>query len=259
MSVEPRIEVVSARWEAPARVRAVTTLRDGGVSTGPFASLNMGGHVGDEPARVQENRRRARAVLGLPGEPRWLTQTHGSRCIDLATAAGDEEADGSYTDAPGRVCAVLTADCLPLFVCDAAGERVGLFHVGWRGLAAGIVEQALAVFAGRRGLHCWLGPAIGPDAFEVGAEVCETLVEPDNRSCFSPSRNPGRWMADLYGLVAHRLRRGGVDEVSWDRRACTYGDAERFFSYRRSPRCGRMASLAWLEDAPPGDADAGRV
>lgn len=248
MAEPERIETMPARWRAPPRVRALTTLRRGGVSTGPFATLNMAGHVGDTPAHVAENRRRVRCALELPGEPRWLNQVHGTRCVDLADAGAAEEADGSYTDAPGNVCAVLTADCLPLFVCDAAGERAGLFHVGWKGLAAGMVEQVLAIFAGRPGIHCWLGPAIGPGAFEVGREVRDALEAAGNEDCFTPSVNPGRWMADLYGLVAHRLRRGGAWEVSWDENACTRDDPERFFSYRRSPRCGRMASLIWIDD-----------
>lgn len=144
-----RIEVMPTRWPAPPAVRAVTTLRGGGVSAGPYASLNLGGHVGDRSEHVAENRRRVRDGLGLPAEPTWLNQVHGVRCVDLSEAGVGEEADGSYTRSPGRVCAVLTADCLPLFLCDGAGGQVGLFHVGWRGLAAGIVEHALSVFASR--------------------------------------------------------------------------------------------------------------
>lgn len=238
---------MAARWNAPARVRAVTSLRRGGVSTGPYASLNLGDRAGDDPVRVTENRRRLRYALNLPDEPFWLKQMHSTRCIDLAVAGADGEADGAFATGPGRVCAVLTADCLPLFASDARGERVGLFHVGWKGLAAGIVEQALSLFADRGDMHCWLGAAIGPGAFEVGPEVRDALEAPGNDSCFAPSVNEGRWMADLYGLVAHRLRRGGVDEVSWDPTACTYNDSERFFSYRRSHRCGRMASLIWID------------
>lgn len=242
-----RIDRMPARWNAPHRVRALTTLRWGGVSTGPFASLNMGGRVGDNPAHVAENRRRVRRALSVPGEPRWLKQVHGTRCVDIADTGAGEEADGGYTSVPGEVCAVLSADCLPLFVCDADGERVGLFHVGWKGLAAGIVEQALSVFRDRRDVHCWLGPAIGSRVFEVGPEVREVLEAAGNESCFTPSTNTGRWMTDLYGLVEHRLRLGGVHNVSWDKNACTYENADRFFSYRRFQRCGRMASLIWIE------------
>lgn len=243
-----RIDAVPARWQAPPRVRALTTLRGGGVSPGPFASLNLGDHVGDDPAHVAENRRRLRRVLNVPDEPRWLKQVHGARCVELAVAGAGEEADGSYTGSPGKVCTVLTADCLPLFICDAEGEQVGLFHVGWKGLAAGIVEQAMSVFAGCRDVHCWFGPAIGPGAFEVGPEVRDALGAAGNESCFTPSTNTGRWMVDLYGLVAHRLHQRGVQKVSWDETVCTYNDANRFFSYRRSQRCGRMASLIWIDE-----------
>lgn len=247
MPAADRIEMMPARWEAPRRVRAFTTLRGGGVSGGEFASLNLGTRAGDDPARVAENRRLVREALDIPAEPAWLKQVHGAHCVDAGAAGPEPGADGSHTDSPGRVCAVLTADCLPLFVCDANAGRVGLFHVGWRGLAAGIVEQALAVFAGRAGIHCWLGPAIGPDAFEIGPEVRDALAAPGNEACFEPSMNEDRWMADLYGLVAHRLRRGGVANVAWDAGACTHRDAGRFFSHRRSGRCGRMASLIWIE------------
>lgn len=244
---EPDIQVIRPRWNAPERVRALTTLRRGGVSTGPFAGLNLGSRAGDEPGNVARNRLLLRSTCNLPGEPVWLKQVHGTRCIDLSHAAEDEEADGSYTDEPGRVCAVLTADCLPLFVSDANGERVGLFHVGWRGLAAGIVEQALSIFAGRPDVLCWLGPSIGPAAFEIGLEVREALEQPGNETCFTPSQNAGHWMADLYRLVVHRLHRGDVRKVGWDETACTYSDTERFFSYRRSRECGRMASLIWID------------
>ncbi|MBS1269087.1 MAG: Polyphenol oxidase [Gammaproteobacteria bacterium] len=247
METTKELDVLPARWSAPRHVRAMTTLRRGGVSTGPFATLNLGISVGDAPGNVSENRRRLRRVLAMPGDPKWVTQVHGTRCLDIADARDGEEADGSFTNAPGRVCAVLSADCLPLFICDTEGERVGLFHVGWKGLAAGILDRALSIFADRPDVHCWFGPSIGPNAFEVGPEVREALEAPGNESCFSASTNPGRWMADLYNLVAHRLRQGGVNNVAWDRTACTYSDAERFFSYRRFARCGRMASLIWIE------------
>ncbi|MDZ7840804.1 MAG: peptidoglycan editing factor PgeF [Gammaproteobacteria bacterium] len=247
MADSERIEVMPARWPAPPGVRAVTTLRGGGVSEGGFASLNLGGHVGDRPEHVAENRRRVRDGLGLPVEPAWLNQVHGTRCVDLGMEGIGGEADGSYTSSPERVCAVLTADCLPLFLCDGAGGQVGLFHVGWRGLAAGIVEHALSAFASRSAVLGWLGPSIGPGAFEVGPEVRDALAASGNDHCFTPSVNAGRWMADLYGLVAHRLRRGGLEHVSWDPAACTRSDSTRFFSHRRSQPCGRMASLIWID------------
>lgn len=246
MTTSKAVQVLSARWWAPAHVHAVTTLRAGGVSKGPYESLNLGMRAGDEPGNVAENRRRLRRELELPGEPRWLKQVHGRGCIDIA-ATGEEEADGGYTSQPRRICAVLTADCLPLFMCDPAGERVGLFHVGWRGLAAGMVETAWSCFDRDPGVHCWLGPAIGPEAFEIGPEVREALLQPGNESCFTPSPNPGRYRADLYGLVARRLKQGGVRNVDWDGAVCTYRDEARFFSHRRSGECGRMASLIWMD------------
>lgn len=241
------LAVLGARWRAPPRVRAVTTLRRGGVSEGRFASLNLAAHVDDHIEHVRENRRRLRRALALPGEPCWLQQVHGTRCVDLAEAAGNEVADGSYTTRPALVCAVLSADCLPLFVSGSAGDCVGLFHVGWRGLAGGMVERALEVFAGTRDVHCWLGPAIGPAAFEVGPEVREALALGGNDGCFAPAARPGHWLADLYALTAHRLRRGGVADIDWDPAACTFSDAARFFSHRRGAPCGRMASLIWIQ------------
>jgi polyphenol oxidase len=248
MTRHERIEALPARWQAPRRVRALTTLRRGGVSTGPYASLNMAAHVGDEPdprggeppPRAARPGHSGRAGMVAPG-----TRVH---CIELGDAGGAEPADGSYTGSVGAVCAVLTADCLPLFVCDADAERVGLFHVGWKGLAAGMVERALSIFADQRDIHCWLGPCIGPGAFEIGPEVRDALAAPGNDTCFRPSTNPGRWMADLYELVAHRLGCGGVDRVDWDAAACTWSDEQRFFSYRRAGQCGRMASLIWIDD-----------
>jgi len=240
------VEYLTAGWHAPARVRAVTTLRRGGVSRDGFKSLNLGSRTRDDPGCVAENRRRLRRALELPAEPAWLRQVHGGECVRLEQALVEPEADGSFTETPGRACAVLTADCLPLFVCDDRASRVGLFHVGWRGLATGIVERALTAFEDKPGIHCWLGPAIGPGAFEVGPEVRDALALPGNEACFRPSLNAGRFLADLYGLVAHRLERGGVKQVDWDADACTYGDPGRFFSHRRDPQCGRMASLIWI-------------
>lgn len=246
MAGDEAVEAIAAGWNAPPGVRAFTTLRRGGISTGPYESLNLGTRAGDDPGHVAENRRRLRRALNVPGEPAWLQQVHGTRCIDVGNAGPDEEADGGYTGAAGPVCAVLTADCLPLFVADVDGGRVGLFHVGWKGLAAGVVERALLVFDGRD-IRCWLGPSIGPDAFEIGPEVRDALALRGNESCFKPSMNEDRWMADLYRLVAHRLHRAGVRDVGWDETACTYSDPVRFFSYRRSKRCGRMASLIWID------------
>ncbi|HEX9627286.1 MAG TPA: peptidoglycan editing factor PgeF [Acidiferrobacterales bacterium] len=244
-------DYLHADWPAPPWVHAVTTTRSGGVSAAPYASFNLGDHVGDDPAAVRVNRAALRADLGLPAEPLWLTQVHGTRIVDARRAAPGAEADGAVTPAPGIVCAVLTADCLPVFVCDRAGTRAALVHAGWRGLAAGAVERAVEALGlpGER-LLAWLGPAIGPAAFEVGAEVRDAFVAHDRAAAadFHDGRD-GRFRADLYGLARRRLAARGVTAVSGGRR-CTHGEADRFFSFRRDGRCGRMASLIWLDPAP---------
>ena len=242
------IECVLANWPAPARVKAATTTRAGGSSQGRFTSLNLGEGIGDDPARVRENRQRMRRVLDLPSEPVWIKQVHGNRVLNAGEAIDDLTADGSYCIAPGVVCAILTADCLPVFFCDREGTRVALVHAGWRGLAAGVIAAAVSclnVPPGR--LLAWLGPAIGPTAYEVGEDVRCAFLEQDkeNAQAFVPGR-PDRWMADLYSLARRQLTRVGVVKI-YGGSFCTYGESERFFSYRRDGQCGRMASLIWME------------
>jgi len=244
-------------WPAPAAVRAVVTSRHGGVSTGPYASMNPADHVGDAPAAVAVNRRRLEQLLQLPAAPVWLQQVHGTGVVDAAAVHGPVQADAAYACQPGVVCAVLTADCLPLLLCDRAGSRVAAAHAGWRGLAAGVIEQTVAAL-GRPGdaLLAWLGPAIGPSAYEVGSEVRDTFLahDPQAAAAFSPA--PGGWRADLYRLARQRLADCGVRAVSGGNH-CTFTEAGRFFSYRRDGVTGRIASLIWLQDGVPGDA--GRV
>lgn len=236
-------------WPAPPLVRAACTTRRGGVSRGPYASWNLGDHVGDDPQAVAANRARLRERLGLPAEPRWLRQVHG--CVVAESPVGPDvcEADAAVAFGPGQVCAVLTADCLPLLFCDRAATRVAAVHAGWRGLAAGVIEAAVARLAvAPEELLCWLGPAIGRDAFEVGEEVRHAFNAqgPSGaEAAFRPSSG-GRWLADLYALAELRLRALGVPRV-WGGGLCTYTDAERFFSYRRDGTTGRMASLVWIE------------
>ena len=235
-------------WPAPPGVRAAITLRGGGVSAPPYDTLNLAAHVGDDPAAVAENRRRVARVLRLPAEPVWLTQVHGCRVADASRAATGCEADAAFADGPGQVCAVLTADCLPLLVTDRAGAQVAAVHAGWRGLAAGVVEAALDRFRGAaEDLVVWLGPAIGPRAFEVGAEVREVFVapDPDAAACFVATR-PGHWLADIYALARRRLSRFGAGFVGGGG-YCTVSEAARFYSYRRDGFTGRMASLVWIE------------
>jgi len=234
-------------WPAPPTVRACVTTRHGGVSDGPFASLNLADHVGDDPAAVAMNRSLLRAALDLPAEPVWLEQVHGNRVVDLdRDLLPRPRGDAAVSRRPGAVCAVLTADCLPVLLCDRAGTVVGAAHAGWRGLAAGVVE-ALAAAMGRPGteLIAWLGPAIGPAAFVVGPEVhaCFTQRDPGAAACFR-RHGEGRWRADLYALARRRLEALGVEVHGGG--FCTVSD-DRFFSYRRDGVTGRMAALIWRE------------
>lgn len=242
-----RIEVIPARWQAPSNVHAFTTCRAGGVSNGAYGSLNLGNHVGDDPLAVSENRARVRRRFSLPAEPVWLRQVHGDRIVCADDGGSGEEADGSFTTTPGTVCAIMTADCLPLFLCSAGGERVGLFHIGWRGLAGGLAGEAARSFGRSAGTLAWLGPAIGPGSFEIGDEV-KSEIESNLRcrpECFVPARG-GKWLANLYALTAGELEREGV-VCSYDDSLCTFADPARFFSHRRRNPCGRMASLIWIE------------
>ncbi|MCM2330885.1 conserved hypothetical protein [Geopseudomonas sagittaria] len=233
-------------WPAPAKVRACVTSRAGGVSQAPFDSCNLGDHVGDDPAAVAENRRRLQALLGC--RPAWLSQVHGVAVVE-ADPARVAEADASWSATPGVACTIMTADCLPVLFCDRAGSRVAAAHAGWRGLAAGVLEASVAALGCPQSeVLVWLGPAIGPRAFEVGAEVREAFVaqHAEAAEAFVPSVNPERFMADLYRLARIRLAAIGVTAV-YGGGLCTFSDAERFYSYRREPRTGRLASLIWLE------------
>lgn len=239
---------IAPDWPAPPNVRAVTTTRLGGVSAPPFSSLNLAGHVGDDPAAVAENRARLARAADLPAEPRWLNQVHGCRVVEAGEVAAGCEADAAATDRAGVVCAVLTADCLPVLLCNAAGTRVAAAHAGWRGLAGGVLEAAVAGFGGGEVL-AWLGPAIGPDAFEVGPEVRAAFVgaDPAAAAAFRPGRDD-RFLADLYALARRRLAAAGVSAVHGGG-LCTYHEANRFYSYRRDGQTGRMASLIWRTGA----------
>ncbi len=233
-------------WPAPASVRALVTTRAGGVSGGAYRSLNLGEHVGDDPEHVRRNRARLRARL--PADPVWLAQTHGTDVVDAARTHAGASADGAYTRARKTVCAVLTADCLPVFVCNRQGTEVALLHAGWRGRAAGILERGLAALQSPAAeLLVWLGPAISAKAYEVGDEVREVFVSRDIEAsaAFVPGR-PGKWCLDLYGLARHRLRRQGVRAI-YGGNYCTAMQPELFFSHRRDGATGRMASLIWLE------------
>lgn len=232
-------------WPAPAGVRACVTTRAGGVSVAPFDSFNLGDHVGDDPVAVAHNRHRLTHIFDV--QPAWLSQVHG---VVVAPATPDQiaEADASWTATPGIACTVMTADCLPALFCDRAGTRVAAAHAGWRGLAAGVLEAAAqSLNVEPQDILVWLGPAIGPKAFEVGGEVREVFIKdlPDAAAAFVPSINEGRYMADIYELARLRLARCGITAV-YGGGFCTVTDP-RFFSYRRSSRTGRFASLVWIE------------
>lgn len=235
-------------WPAPGHVKALTTTRQGGVSRPPYESLNLAQHVGDDPVAVARNRARLRETCGLPEEPFWLHQVHGCRVADSASEGPGCEADAVLSRQPGRICAVLTADCLPILMTDRDGRAVCAVHAGWRGLASGVVESAVSHLPSPpQGLLVWLGPAIGPDAFEVGDEVREAFVaqcDEDEQAFRKNGR--GRWLADIYELARLRLRRLGVGYVGGGG-YCTSTQSSLFYSYRREGATGRMASLIWLD------------
>ncbi|MPS79074.1 MAG: peptidoglycan editing factor PgeF [Achromobacter sp.] len=229
------------------------TTRAGGVGVAPHDTLNLGRRAGDDPDTVTENRRRVRAAV--PGEPLWLRQVHGSEVVDADAAdLPDEPAvDASVTARPGRVLAIMVADCLPVVIADADGRVLGAAHAGWRGLAGGVLEHTLAAMRAKApeasGWRAWVGPGIGPREFEVGQDVLDAFLadDPATRRFFEPRPGlSGKWLADLAGLADFRLRRAGVKEVAQSG-MCTVSDPQRFFSYRRDKETGRMALLAWLD------------
>ena len=237
-------------WPAPPNVRAWVTQRG---SAARYGALNLALHVGDDATSVAANRARLRAALELPSEPRWLEQVHGVRVLDLDRERGSQ-ADGAVTSRAGVVCVVMTADCLPVLLCDRGGRRVGVAHAGWRGLLDGVLPAAVAAFGlDPNDLLAWLGPAISQASYEVGAEVRDAFVAHDGAASqrFAPNAR-GRWQADLYGLARDSLAAAGVAAVHGGG-FCTYKGADRFFSHRREAPCGRMASLVWL-DARGDDA-----
>lgn len=239
-------EVYVPDWAVPANVKALQTTRNGGASRMPWASFNLGDHVGDDPAAVAANRQALRAAL--PGEPRWLRQVHGIVAVDVGREAKTEVADTAFTRRPGAVCVVMTADCLPVLLCDRRGSVVAAAHAGWRGLLGGVVESTVAAMAvAPAELLAWLGPAIGPRCFEVGTEVRDAFVARDpSASAAFLTTGPDKWLCDIYLLARQRLRQSGVRAISGGG-ACTFSESGRYFSYRRDRTTGRMASLIWLD------------
>lgn len=242
------VDVVRPQGFSPPGIQAVQTLRTGGFSLAPFDSLNLADHCGDDPACVARNRAQLRQQLALPAEPVWLRQVHGIEVVAAHAVAAGTTADASWTDRPGVVCAILTADCLPVLLASDDGRVVAAAHAGWRGLAGGILEATLAALpAPPSRLRAWLGAAIGPRAFEVGPEVREAFVRThaDDAAAFVPGWGD-RWHCDLYALARARLLRAGVARADGEAQ-CTYTQGQRYYSFRRDPRCGRMASLIWRD------------
>lgn len=260
------IRLITPSWGAPSNVHAFSTTRAGGRSAPPMDGLNLGLQVGDREADVIENRRQVAVAARLPSEPVWLRQTHGTRVVDVTRVGGMVlDADGSTTMTPGRVLAVVTADCLPVVLTNAAGTRIAVAHAGWRGLVAGILANAVAAFDADTGcardrgdkgdkgdtLHAWLGPAIGPSSFEVGEEVRDAFVRRAARhaGAFRAGSHRGKYLADIYALARAEIERAAlhrpVEITGGDR--CTVTEPVTFFSYRRDGvRSGRMATLAWI-------------
>jgi YfiH family protein len=241
------------KWPAPTWVRAITTTRMGGVSKGSFDNFNLGLHVFDNPNDVARNRLELSQTFNFMYEPQWLNQTHSTHVIELKTPtqkhAQDIDADGAYTQLTGVPCVILTADCLPLLLCDTTGKIIGAVHCGWRGIANGIIENALNAIRlnTTNDILAWLGPAIGQNHFEVGDEVRDQFLKHNlsASNAFIPGKQPGKWMANLYTLASMRLREMGVKQI-YGGDYCTYTDANQFYSYRRDKETGRMATLIWL-------------
>ena len=237
------MELIKPDWPAPASVRAFTTTRAGGFSKDAWSSMNLGFRCGDDRFAVQRNREKL--LSRLPAAPQWLRQVHGTQVVTCSRTSSEErEADGLVSSSPGQVCAILTADCLPVLFCNRTGNRVAVAHAGWRGLAQGVLQATVRQLNEAPGeIMAWLGPAIGPEVYEVGEDVWQAFPE-EQGICFR--KNGETWMLDLYAVARRILTQLGITAV-YGGRFCTFSDRERFFSYRRDGVTGRMASVIWLE------------
>ena len=234
-------------WPAPKRVRALSTTRCGGESHGVYAGLNLGMHVGDDAESVQKNRDSLQDSYSLPCAPNWLNQTHSIDVIKFIQPLDKvTDGDASYTQNDNVVCVAMTADCLPVLLCDEQGNQVAAVHAGWRGLVDGIIEKSVLTFAEPKRVMAWLGPAIGAQCFEVGDDVRDQFMNHDPKSqCAFTAHGHHKWLADMSMLACQRLADVGVTAV-YGGDLCTYSDSERFYSYRRDGVTGRQASLIWL-------------
>lgn len=242
------LTVIKPNWPAPANVQAIQTTRQGGVSLAPYDSLNLAMHVQDAVPAVQQNRQLLHTLV--PSAPVWLNQVHGTTVLDAALVHGVPDADAAFTSLPNVVCVTMTADCLPVLLCDKAGTVVAAVHAGWRGLCDGVIEATVAKMpVASSELLAWLGPAIGPNAFEVGADVRAQFIQRDAQAALAFKPHADKWLANLYLLAQQRLTALGIKQIygaGINQDFCTYTDAQRFFSYRRESVTGRMASLIWL-------------
>ena len=251
MTINPE-SIIIPDWPAPARVKALTTTRIGGQSQIPYDSLNLAQHVGDNSSDVSANREHLKQLAGYSTEPAWLEQVHGKIVVNANNCGSLIAADASFSTVKNKVCVVMTADCLPVLFCDKQGRAVAAAHAGWRGLAGGVLEATLKQLCDE--LDCqqdeilaWLGPAIGPSAFEVGEEVRETFISQHDVASAFVAMGEGHWLMDIYAVARIRLNSAGITDISGGG-YCTFNDSECFFSYRRDETCGRMASLIWLQD-----------
>ncbi|MDA0149778.1 peptidoglycan editing factor PgeF [Vibrio sp. LaRot3] len=234
-------------WKVPSHVKAIASTRQGGFSTNEYLGLNLGTHVGDDADLVARNRAQLVELAKMPSAPVWLNQTHSTKVADVIAPTSEIlDADGAYTSSTGVVCSAMTADCLPVLLTDSKGTQVAAVHAGWRGLANGIIENAVEKFSGE--VMAWLGPAIGPNAFEVGEDVLNAFSDFDAQAikAFKPTGQPGKWWANMDELATQRLNKLGVTQV-FTSGLCTYSDPERFYSYRRDGVTGRQATFIWLE------------
>lgn len=245
------IHFIQPNWPAPPNVKTLQTTRTGGVSQGAYASLNLGAHMNDDPLAVAKNRQLLSDYL--PSEPVWVNQVHGVEVIDAAASGCLENADASFTTKPNVVCVTMTADCLPVLLCDKKGTVVAAVHAGWRGLCDGVIEAAVAKMqVPANEILVWLGPAIGSDAFEVGDDVREQFMAKDSKAALAFRPHGDKWLCNIYQIARQRLNALGVTEIygaSVNEDFCTYTDKARFFSFRRDNVTGRMASMIWLEKA----------
>lgn len=241
------ISLIQPNWPAPTNIKAYTTTRIGGVGRAPYDTFNLAAHVNDDPANVEKNRILLQEFLHLPSEPLWLTQVHGVNVVQAELQQPYVTADASYTREKNIVCVAQTADCLPVLICDRAATCVAAIHAGWKGLAAGIIEETIKMLKiSGNDLLAWLGPAIGPQAFEVGDDVYEQFIAHDANAALGFKKiDNKKWLADIYLLAKQRLHQCDVQNI-YGGEFCTYTDKEQFFSYRRDNITGRMASLIWI-------------